>query len=258
MRWLSGEAHMHETVIRTRALTRHFKTLRAVGGLSIEVPRGTIFGFLGPNGSGKTTTIRMLLGILAPTSGQAEVLGFDVGRDSYEIRRRCGALLEHPGVYERLSAEDNLEFYGRVAGLPISDRRERIKQVLQSLGLWDRRTDAAGRWSRGMKQKLAVARAILHRPEVIFLDEPTSGLDPVAAAGLREELAALVQREGITVFLTTHNLSEAEKLCSKVAVIHNGKLLAQGTPNEIRATTGSKAASLEDAFLTLVTAEQHQ
>ncbi len=249
---------MYEAVIRTRALTREFKTLRAVDGLSIEVPRGTIFGFLGPNGSGKTTTIRMLLGILAPTSGRAEVLGFDVGRDSYEIRRRCGALLEHAGVYERLSAEDNLEFYGRVAGLPTFDRRERIKQVLRSLGLWDRRKDGAGTWSRGMKQKLAVARAILHRPEVIFLDEPTSGLDPVAAASLREELAALVQREGVTVFLTTHNLSEAEKLCSRAAVIHNGKLLAQGTLNEIRATTGSKAASLDDAFLTLVTAEQHQ
>jgi ABC-2 type transport system ATP-binding protein len=247
---------MLETVIQTDALTRDFRALRAVDGLSIEVPRGTIFGFLGPNGSGKTTTIRMLLGILAPTSGQAKVLGFEVGRDSYEIRRRCGALLEHPGVYERLSAEDNLEFYGRVAGLPEPDRRERIKHVLRSLGLWDRRKDGAGTWSRGMKQKLAVARAILHRPEVIFLDEPTSGLDPVAAAGLREELAALVQREGITVFLTTHNLPEAEKLCTKVAIIHNGQLLAQGTPNEICAATGSKAVSLEEAFLTLVTAER--
>jgi ABC-2 type transport system ATP-binding protein len=247
---------MSETVIRTSALTRDFKTVRAVDDLSIDVNKGTIFGFLGPNGSGKTTTIRMLLGVLAPTSGTAEVLGFDIARESCEIRKRCGALLEHPGVYERLSAEDNLEFYGRLAELPLPDRRERIKEVLQSFGLWDRRKDGVGTWSRGMKQKLAVARAILHRPELVFLDEPTSGLDPLAAASLREELTTLVRREGITVFLTTHNLAEAERLCSKVAVVQNGKVLAQGTPDELRATSDIKRASLEDAFLALVTEEQ--
>jgi len=194
----------------------------------------------------------MLLGILAPTFGKAEVLGTDVTQHPDEIRKRCGVLLEHPGIYERLSAEDNLEFYGRIAGLSLGDRRQRIKETLEAFGLWERRKDAAGTWSRGMKQKLAIARAILHRPDLVFLDEPTSGLDALAAARLREDLASLVRREGITVFLTTHNLSEAEKLCSRVAVIHNGKLLAQGTPDELRSKVGSTTASLEDSFLALV------
>jgi ABC-2 type transport system ATP-binding protein len=239
-----------DAVIRTEGLTRQFKTTRAVDELDIEVTRGSVFGFLGPNGSGKTTTIRMLLGILRPTSGRAEVLGFDVKRESDEIRRRCGALLEHCGLYERLSAEDNLELYGRICDMPLNDRRPRIKQLLEAFGLWERRKDGAGTFSRGMKQKVAVARALLPRPEIVFLDEPTAGLDPLAAADLRDELASIVTREGVTVFLTTHNLPEAEKLCSKLAVIRNGRLLAQGTPAQLRGETPSQ--TLEDAFLKLV------
>src|SRR5258705_10198924 len=162
---------MADVVIWTQGLTRQFKTTRAVDALDIEVTRGSVFGFLGPNGSGKTTTIRMLLGILEPTSGRAEVLGFDVKRESDEIRRRCGALLEHSGIYERLSAEDNLEFYGRICDMPVDDRRSRIKQLLEAFGLWERRKDGVGTFSRGMKQKIAVARALLPRPEIVFLDE---------------------------------------------------------------------------------------
>jgi ABC-2 type transport system ATP-binding protein len=230
---------MTDAVIRMEMLTRDFVSVRAIDNLSIDVPRGIIFGFLGPNGSGKTTTIRVLLGLLEPTSGKAEVLGFDTRSHANRIRERSGALLEQNGLYERLSAEDNLEFYGRVAKIPTNKRRERIQELLEMFGLWDRRKDSAGTWSRGMKQKLAVARAMLHRPDIVFLDEPTAGMDPVAAAGFREELLEHVQREGVTVFLTTHNLSEAEKICSRVAVIRQGKLLAEGPPSQLRAQRGS-------------------
>jgi ABC-2 type transport system ATP-binding protein len=230
---------MTDAVIRVEMLTRDFGSVRAIDNLSVNVPRGIVFGFLGPNGSGKTTTIRVLLGLLDPTSGKAEVLGFDSRSQSDRIRERSGALLEQNGLYERLSAEDNLEFYGRVAKIPTSKRRERIKELLEMFGLWDRRRDSAGTWSRGMKQKLAVARAMLHRPDIVFLDEPTAGMDPVAAAGFREELLQHVKREGVTVFLTTHNLAEAEKICSRVAVIRQGKLLAEGPPAQLRAKQGS-------------------
>ena len=230
---------MPESVIRTHTLTRDFKSTRAVDGLTVEVPPGIVFGFLGPNGSGKTTTIRMLLGLLEATSGKAEVLGFDAATHSGDIRFRCGALLEHSGIYERLSAEDNLELYARVWKMGSSERSARIKELLGSFGLWERRKDAAGTWSHGMKKKLAVARAMLHRPALLFLDEPTAGMDAVAAAGLREDLSEVVRREGVTVFLTTHNLPEAEKLCSKVAVIHKGRLLAEGRPDELRSENGS-------------------
>jgi len=230
---------MPEFAIRTEGLTRDFKTLRAVDHLSIEVPRGTVFGFLGPNGSGKTTTIRLLLGLLEPTGGRAEVLGYDTRTQAQSIRARCGALLEYTGLYERLSAQDNLEFYARVGRVPAAERTARIRGLLENLGLWERSKEPVGSWSRGMKQKVAVARTLLSRPDIIFLDEPTSGLDPVAAATLRTDLETLARQQGLTVFLTTHNLDEAEKLCDLVAVIRKGQLLALGSPQELRATSGS-------------------
>lgn len=229
---------MTAPAVRTESLSRDFETVRAVDHLSLEVPAGTVFGFLGPNGSGKTTTIRLLLGVLEPTSGRAEVLGFDTRTEPGRIRERTGALLEHSGIYERLSAEENLEFYGRVWRMAAPERRERIRELLSHFGLWERRKDLAGKWSRGMKQKLAVARALLHRPSLVFLDEPTAGLDPVAAVSLREDIAALAAREGATVFLTTHNLAEAEKVCDLVGVIRQGRLLAIGTPQELRGRVG--------------------
>ena len=230
---------MNPTAIRTENLTRDFGSVRAVDQLTLTVPSGEIFGFLGPNGSGKTTTIRLLLGLLEPSGGRAEVLGYDTQAQVGEIRERCGALLEHDGLYERLSAQDNLEFYARVWRLPQAEREARIRELLSHIGLWDRRTEQVGTWSRGMKQKLAVARALLHRPDLIFLDEPTSGLDPVAATALREDLASMVEREGLTVFLTTHNLAEAEKLCHQVGVISQGKLLAVGPLERLRAGAGA-------------------
>ena len=229
---------MTETAIRIENLTRDFETVRAVDGLSLEVPAGIVFGFLGPNGAGKTTTIRLLLGLLEPTSGRAEVLGFDTRTQGDEVRSHCGALLEHSGIYEQLSAEDNLEFYGRVWRLPTAERQARIKELLTHMGVWDRRKERAATWSRGMKQKLALARALLHRPRLIFLDEPTAGLDVVAAAAVRDDLEDLAAQEGVTVFLTTHNMVEAERLCNRVAVIREGKLVAVGHPDELRAQAG--------------------
>lgn len=235
---------MNGIAIRTENLTRDFGAVRAVDHVTLEAPAGIVLGFLGPNGAGKTTTIRLLLGLLEPTEGRAEVLGLDTRTHADEIRRRTGALLEHSGLYERLSAQDNLEFYGRVWHMGASERRSRIKELLDHLGLWDRRKESVGQWSRGMKQKLAVARALLHRPELIFLDEPTSGLDPIAAAALREDLARLAASQGVTVFLTTHNLAEAEKLCSQVAVIRQGRLLALGSPDALRASSGGPQAEI--------------
>ena len=225
--------------LRADAVTRDFGPVRALDALSLEVPKGIVFGFLGPNGAGKTTAIRVFLGLIEPTSGRAEVLGLDTRRDGGAIRVRCGALLEHPGLYERLSAQDNLDFYGRAWHVPKRTRADRIRELLTRFGLWDRRDDPVGNWSRGMKQKLAVARAVLHRPDLVFLDEPTSGLDPVATAGLREDLATLAAQEGVTVFLTTHNLNEAERLCGQVGVISRGRLLAVGSPDELRARQDS-------------------
>ncbi|MCX7681970.1 MAG: ABC transporter ATP-binding protein, partial [Anaerolineae bacterium] len=230
---------MAEYAMHTDNLTRDFDTLRAVDTLNLEVPRGIIFGFLGPNGAGKTTTIRLLLGLLEPTAGRAEVLGFDTRTQADEIRSRTGALLEHHGLYERLNAEDNLEFYGRVWHISAGARQARIRELLSHLGLWERRKEMVGNWSRGMKQKLAIARALLHHPQLLFLDEPTAGLDPVAAAALREDLATLAAREGVTVFLTTHNMAEAEKLCQIVGVIRKGQLLAVGSPAELRTMRGA-------------------
>lgn len=231
--------------IETSALTRAFGGHVAVDGLTLRVPAGSVFGLLGPNGAGKTTTIRLLLGLLEPTGGSARVLGCDSRSGGDGIRQRSGALLEHAGLYERLSAEDNLEFHGRICRLPRAERRERIDALLTHLGLRERRRDVVATWSRGMKQKLAIARAMLHRPELLFLDEPTAGLDPIAAAALRDDLAALVSREQVTVFLTTHNLAEAEALCGQVGVLRAGKLLAVGTPQAVRA--GSRQARVEIA-----------
>jgi ABC-2 type transport system ATP-binding protein len=230
--------------IETEGLTRGFATVRAVDGLSLTVPTGVVFGLLGPNGAGKTTVIRLLLGLLAPDAGRVSILGFDVARDPDAVRQRCGALLEHAGLYERLTAEENLEFYGRAWGLSSAERRSRIKELLSPADLWVRRREKVGGWSRGMKQQLAIARALLHRPELVFLDEPTAGLDPVAAAALRDAITGLASREGVTVFLTTHNLAEAERICRHIAIIRQGRRIATGTPDELRALRAPGAAEI--------------
>ena len=220
--------------IQTKKISKSFGQIKAVDQVSFEVQPGTIFGFLGPNGSGKTTTIRLLLGLLEPTEGSSNVMGFDPLSEGQKVRENCGALLEHTGLYERLTALENLDFYGRVWHLSSEERKNRIKELLEKVDLYNRRDEIVKGWSRGMKQKLAVSRVMLHRPKVIFLDEPTAGLDPVASSAFRVDLLNLVQHSGVTVFLTTHNLTEAEKLCQQVGVIKNGKLIMVGSPDELK------------------------
>ncbi|MGH2486202.1 MAG: ATP-binding cassette domain-containing protein [Ktedonobacterales bacterium] len=238
---------MSNLAIQAERLTRDFETVRAVDDLSLDIPTGTVFGFLGANGAGKTTTIHLLLGLLEPTQGQARVLGLDTRTQSQSIREQSGALLEQAGLYERLSAEENLRFYANVWRMSATERNERIKELLAHMGLWERRAERVSTWSRGMKQKLAIARVLLHRPKLIFLDEPTAGLDPVAASALRDDLAALAAREGVTVFLTTHNLPEAERLCSLVGVIREGRLLAVGSPDSLREQSGGTRVEIVGA-----------
>ncbi len=241
---------MTSPAIRTTHLSRRFGPVEAVHDLTFEVPAGQVFGFLGPNGAGKTTTIRLLLGLLEPTTGSAEVLGLDTRTAADAIRARTGALLEFPGLYERLSAEDNLDFYLRVWRWPRAARRSRIEEVLTHLGLWERRRDMVAIWSAGMKQKLAVARALIHRPQLLFLDEPSAGLDPAAAAGLLADIRALVDREGVTVFLTSHLLDEVEKLCTSVAILRRGRLIAHATLDELQARANGMAAEIDARGLT--------
>jgi ABC-2 type transport system ATP-binding protein len=216
------------------ALTRNFGAVRAVDGLSLAVPEGSVFAFLGPNGAGKTTTIHLLLGVLEPTSGSARVVGFDPTQNGAAVRRHCGALLEHSGLYERLSARQNLAFYAAIAHLDRDEAGQRIAELLTRFGLYERRHDAVGTWSRGMKQKLTIARVLLHRPSLVFLDEPTAGLDPEATVALRRDITSLAENEGATVFLTTHNLTDAEKMATRVAVVRSGRVLDCGTPAELR------------------------
>lgn len=220
--------------IRLSDLSKQFGTVLAVDQLSLEVQSSTLFGFLGPNGAGKTTTIRMLLGLLTPSSGSGQVLGFDTQTESDLIRAQTGALLEHTGIYEQMSAEENLEFYGRIYHLPPQDREKRIRELLEDMDLWERRKDLAGSWSRGMKQRLALARVLLHKPKLVFLDEPTAGLDVISAAQIRGKLQRLVEKENTTIFLTSHNMAEVEQLCNQVSLIKDGKLIAQGSPDELK------------------------
>jgi ABC-2 type transport system ATP-binding protein len=227
-----------DLAICTSGLTKEFETVQALNDLTLEIPPGIIFGFLGPNGAGKTTTIRLLLGLLQPTSGYVKILGFDSQTQADQIRANTGALLEHTGIYEQMSAKDNLEFYGRAFRMPKDERAQRIQELLSEMDLWERRGDRAGSWSRGMKQKLALARALLHKPRLVLLDEPTAGLDVRSAAAIREDLKSLAERQDVTIFLTSHNMEEVEKLCDQVAVINNGKLVAQGTPEELKQLAG--------------------
>ena len=241
-------ASASDIAIHTNGLSRAFGSVRAVEDLTIDVPAGSIYGFLGPNGAGKTTTIRLLLGLLEPSAGEARVLGHDVRTQSQSIREQAGVLLESDGLYTRLTAMQNLDYFGRISRLSASDRRQRIQDLLTAMGLWDRRDGRVADFSTGMRQKLALARAFLHRPKLLFLDEPTSGLDTPSAVALRRQLVALARDEGVTVFLTTHNLLEAEKVCDRVAVIRRGLLLAEGSPKEFHGGRSRRVSILGRGF----------
>lgn len=222
-------------MIHTENLTRVFERpkaepLTAVDGLSIDVARGEIFGFLGPNGAGKTTTIRMLSALIQPTAGAAVVNGYRVGEQNTEIRRSVGLLTETPGMYDRLSAEYNLRLFAQLYG--VEDIDGQVKKYLSMMGLWERRGDVVGGFSKGMRQKLALARALLHEPDLVFLDEPTAGLDPEAAHMVRAFIQELKTQDR-TIFLCTHNLDEADRLCDRIAVFKT-QLLVVDTPANLR------------------------
>jgi len=217
-------------MIRTEKLTKRFGDNPAVDGLTLEVGSGEVFGFLGPNGAGKTTTIRMLAGLIAPTAGTAWIGDLKLGQQDDAIRSRVGILTESPGLYDRLGVARNLEFFAAL--YDVEDIPGQVEKYLRMLGLWERRHDPAGTLSKGMRQKLAIARALLHEPAVLFLDEPTSALDPEAARLVREFLSTL-KHEGRTIFLCTHNLDEADRLCDRIAVF-NTRLLALDTPTALR------------------------
>ena len=221
--------------IITEGLTKRFNSFTAVDHLSFEVGKGEIFGILGPNGAGKTTTIRMLACLLTPTEGTAFVGGFDVVDDSLKVREMVGILTENPSLYDRLTAMENMEFFAEAYG--VSDRQARSKKIrdlLDFFDLWPRRDDKVGSYSKGMKQKLAIARALVHDPDVLLLDEPTSGLDPRSSKDIRDLMEELSRREGQTILLCTHRLEDAERLCSRVMLINEGGMVTIGTTNELR------------------------
>jgi ABC-2 type transport system ATP-binding protein len=220
------------SAIETHKLTRTFGNLTAVDDLSLNIPAGTVFGFLGPNGAGKTTTVRLLTALIAPTSGTASVMGYQLGTGNQSIRRSVGILTETPGLYDRLSAEQNLIFFARLYDVTAQRAEAQAERYLRMLELWERRSDRVGGFSKGMRQKLAIARALLHEPKVIFLDEPTAGLDPEAARTVRDFIKEL-RSEGRTIFLTTHNLPEADELCDLIGVFRT-QLLRVDTPINLR------------------------
>lgn len=217
-------------MITTRNLTKKFGEITAVENLTLEIPEGEVFGFLGPNGAGKTTTVRMLTSLVNPTTGDAEVNGYKIGERDIEIRRSVGLLTETPGLYDNLSAERNLEIYANL--YEVADIKGQVEKYLRFLGLWDRRSDIAATFSKGMKQKLAIARALLHEPRTIFLDEPTAGLDPEASRLVREFILE-IKKQGRTIFICTHNLDEADRLCDRIGVFKT-RLLVVDSPTKLR------------------------
>ena len=217
-------------MIKTENLTKKFDETLAVDRLTLDIAEGEVFGFLGPNGAGKTTTVRMLTSLIAPSGGQATVMGYKIGQDDQEIRRNVGILTETPGMYDRLSAWRNLSIYATLYEVEQVERQ--VEKYLKMLGLWERRHDAAGTFSKGMRQKLAIARTLLHEPQIIFLDEPTAGLDPEAAKLVRDFIAEL-KAEGRTIFICTHNLDEADRLCDRVAVFKT-RLRVVDSPKALR------------------------
>ncbi len=222
-----------DPIIALDGLTRRFGDVVAVDDLTLEIFTGEVFGFLGHNGAGKTTTVRLLNGLLAADGGSVRVLGLEPQQDGPALRRRTGVLTETPSLDERLSGRENLEIYAELYGVPISEVTGRIESLLEGFELAHRADEKAGAYSKGMKQRLALARALLHEPDILFLDEPTSGLDPVGARRVHELITRLSQEQHRTVLLCTHNLAEAQQLCGRVAVLEHGRLVALGTPAEL-------------------------
>ncbi len=222
-----------KTVIETYGLSKHFGDFVAVDNVNLSVAEGEVLALLGPNGAGKTTTIRMLAAILRPTEGYARIAGYDSLKDARQVRHLIGLLTEFPGLYLRMQGAEYLDFFGQLQGLTAGQRAERIETLLRRFQLWDARYQRTGQYSKGMRQKLALVRAMLHDPRVLFLDEPTSAMDPQSARLVRDAILDL-RRDRHTIVLCTHNLSEAEELADRIAIIRQGCIVAMGTPEELK------------------------
>jgi len=240
-------------VIEVCNLTRDFKNRRALDHITFDVNSAEVFGFLGPNGAGKTTTLKILTGLLRPTEGTAKVAGWDIDSDQDKIKSLIGVVFEFQNVYKRLSARDNLYFSARLYGVDL----KRVDQVLRQVGLVDRAGDKVKNFSNGMVQRLMIARALLHKPEIIFMDETTKGLDPATARSIRKLISDLSE-QGVTIFLTTHYMEEAEQICHRVAIIDHGKVVVLGTPDNLKTAHGGPGATLEDVFIRLTGNELYQ
>ena len=226
-------------MIEAEALTKSFGEKRAVTGMTFSVGEGRIHGLLGPNGAGKTTTTRILACLLRPDSGRAVVAGYDVRKQPGQVRETIGILTEVPGLYERLNAFEYLDFFAQVYGLENPRRRARIEGLMRLLGVWEMRSQRLRAFSKGMKQKVAIVRALLHQPRVLFFDEPTAALDPESAKTVRDHLVDLIDQERCTVLLCTHNLSEAERICHRLSIVQGGHAIAEGTPAQLKAEVGA-------------------
>jgi ABC-2 type transport system ATP-binding protein len=245
---------MADPAIVIEKLTRRFGALTAVDGIDLQVAGGQFFGFLGPNGAGKSTTIKMLTGLLAPTSGRVQLLGLDFSSNSLEVKRQIGVVPEGMGLFERLTGSEYLNFVGRMYGLDAATTLRRSQELLDFMQLADRPKSMIADYSHGMQKKLALAAAVIHGPRILFLDEPFEGVDALAAGALKALLARMTER-GVTIFLTSHVLEIVERLCSHVAIIHKGKLVAQGSLEELRAGVAGgqgRQNTLEEIFLSIV------
>lgn len=240
---------MMENIIESKNLIKKFGDFTAVDDVSFNVKKGEIFAFLGPNGAGKTTTIKMLTTLLHPTFGEIEINGFNPVTDSGKARASFGIVFQDPSLDDDLTAYENLDMHGMLYDVKSKDRKKRIKQLLEFVELWDRKDDLVKHFSGGMKRRLEIARGFLHHPKVLFLDEPTIGLDPQTRNHIWNYLKKMNKEEGITVFLTTHYMEEADKVSDRIAIIDHGKIIAQGTSEELKKQTNK--TSLEDAFLEL-------
>jgi ABC-2 type transport system ATP-binding protein len=236
-------------MIRVEKLVKKFGEFTAVDHISFHVQKAEIFAFLGPNGAGKTTTIKMLTTLLRPTSGTLEIDGLDPHANSNEVRKRFGIVFQDPSLDGDMTAAENMEIHGVFYHVPRKVRVERTEQLLRLFELWERRSELVKVFSGGMKRRLEIARGLLHTPKILFLDEPTLGLDPQTRNQLWTHVKHLNQTEGVTVFLTTHYMDEAERVAQRIAIIDHGKIVAQGSPQELKQQTGKD--SLEEAFLSL-------
>lgn len=237
------------SIIEVKNLTKKFGNFTAVNDISFNVEEGKIFAFLGPNGAGKTTTIKMLTTLLDPTHGEVKINNFNLKNQRDDVRRSFGIVFQDPSLDDELTAYENMDFHAILYGEPKSTRGGRIEELLKLVDLWDRKKDLVKTFSGGMKRRLEIARALIHTPKIIFLDEPTVGLDPQTRNHIWSYVVNLSKKEGVTVFLTTHYMEEADKMADNVVVIDHGKIIGSGTPEELKKNTGTN--SLEEAFLKL-------